>query len=107
MAFDSAGNLLISGISEVRAVAGATGTSYHQAMTAGDIYTIAGNGTYGYTGDGGAAPSAELRQPKGRRTTRGPAVLAFSERVACSSRRLDRRPIALDFDLRDAGQIAA
>ena len=32
---------------------------------AGVINTLAGNGTYGYTGDGGAATSAELSQPSG------------------------------------------
>ncbi len=39
-------------------VAASTGTFYGQPMTAGDIYTIAGNGTAGYTGDGGPATSA-------------------------------------------------
>ena len=45
--------------------AGATGTFYGQSMTAGDIYTIAGNGTAGYSGDGGPATSAELDYPDG------------------------------------------
>jgi uncharacterized protein (TIGR03437 family) len=31
----------------------------------GNVYTIAGNGTVGYTGDGGPATSAELSQPAG------------------------------------------
>jgi hypothetical protein len=34
-------------------------------MTAGDIYTVAGNGTAGYSGDGGPATSAELHEPFG------------------------------------------
>jgi len=34
-------------------------------MTAGDIYTIAGNATKGYGGDGGAATSASLANPSG------------------------------------------
>ena len=34
-------------------------------MTAGDIYTVAGNGTGGYSGDGGPATSAELAGPAG------------------------------------------
>ena len=35
-------------------------------MTAGDIYTVAGNGKPGFSGDGGPATSAELEQPGGR-----------------------------------------
>ena len=34
-------------------------------MTAGDIYTVAGNGTTGFSGDGGPATSAELDSPRG------------------------------------------
>ena len=34
-------------------------------MTADDIYTIAGNGTAGYCGDGVSATSAELDGPTG------------------------------------------
>jgi hypothetical protein len=32
-------------------------------MTPGDIYTIAGDGTGGFSGNGGAATSAELNEP--------------------------------------------
>jgi hypothetical protein len=49
----------------VRVVAAKTGTFYGQAMKAGDIYTVAGNGTEGYSGDGGPATSAELDWPGG------------------------------------------
>jgi trimeric autotransporter adhesin len=65
VAVDSAGNLLIAdlGNSAIRVVAASTGTFYGQAMTAGDIYTIAGNGTCGLSGDGGPATSAELCSP--------------------------------------------
>ncbi len=45
-------------------VAESTGTFYGQAMTSGDIYTIAGNGTDGFAGDGGPAASAELGLPE-------------------------------------------
>ena len=47
VAVDGAGNLLIaaSGNSRIRVVAGTTGTFYGRAMTAGDIYTVAGGGT--------------------------------------------------------------
>ena len=34
-------------------------------MTAGDIYTVAGDGTAGFSGDGGPATSAELAAPAG------------------------------------------
>jgi centrosomal CEP192-like protein len=52
---DSAGNLFIadSGNSRIREVAAATGI----------IQTVAGNGTGGYSGDGGPATSAELSYP--------------------------------------------
>ena len=47
----------------IRVLAAATGTFYGRAMTAGDIYTIAGNGTQGFSGDGGPATAAELNTP--------------------------------------------
>ncbi|MBF0567445.1 MAG: Ig-like domain repeat protein [Nitrospirae bacterium] len=67
VALDSAGNLYIAdnGNSRIRIVAAASGTYFGQAMTAGDIYTVAGNGTQGYSGDGGLATSAELYTPVG------------------------------------------
>jgi hypothetical protein len=65
VAVDAGGNLLLSdtGNNRVRVVAASNGTFYGQAMTAGHIYTIAGNGTAGFTGDGGPAASAELLDP--------------------------------------------
>ena len=64
-AVDHAGNLLIADTrhQRIRVVAASSGSFYGQAMTAGDIYTIAGNGTPGFAGDGGPATSAELRSP--------------------------------------------
>ena len=67
VAADAAGNLVIADTSNrrIRVVAASTGTFYGQAMTAGDIYTVAGNGTTGFSGDGGPATSAELAFPNG------------------------------------------
>jgi trimeric autotransporter adhesin len=62
VAVDAQGNVLINdaGNARIRVVAATSGTFYGQAMTAGDIYTIAGDGTAGYSGDGGPATAAEL-----------------------------------------------
>jgi trimeric autotransporter adhesin len=49
---------VIAGV--VRAVPGRTGTYFGRRMTAGDIYTIAGNGHSGYSGDGGPGRAAGL-----------------------------------------------
>src|SRR6266851_1451068 len=64
-AFDTAGNLIIADGSNnrIRVAAATSGTFYGQAMTAGDIYTIAGNGTDGFSGDGGPATAAKLSRP--------------------------------------------
>jgi trimeric autotransporter adhesin len=64
---DAAGNLVLadSGNNRIRVVAATSGTFYGQAMTAGDIYTVAGTGATGFAGDGGPAISAELRHPLG------------------------------------------
>jgi secreted PhoX family phosphatase len=62
---DGAGNVLIADLfnDRIRVVAGRTGTFYGQAMTTGHIYTVAGNGTAGFGGDGGPATRAELHWP--------------------------------------------
>jgi hypothetical protein len=79
LALDSAGNVLIadSEDSVVRVVAARAGRFYGQAMKAGDIYTIAGTGTTGYSGDGGPGTSAGLSGPEGVTTDQaGNAVIA-------------------------------
>ena len=67
VAVDGAGNLLIADTydNRIRVVAASTGTYYGQPMTAGDIYTIAGTGTGGFSGDGSPATAAELYTPSG------------------------------------------
>jgi hypothetical protein len=62
---DGAGNVLIADLfnDRIRVVAGSTGTFYGQAMTTGHIYTVAGDGTEGFGGDGGPGTSAELHWP--------------------------------------------
>ena len=59
---DANGDLVIpdSDNAAVRFVPATSGTYYGQSMTADDIYTIAGDGTAGYSGNGGPATSAEL-----------------------------------------------
>jgi hypothetical protein len=46
-------------------VAASNGTFYGVSMTAGDIYTVAGNGGTGFSGDGGPATRASLSDPEG------------------------------------------
>src|SRR5262249_38848306 len=67
VALDGSGNVLIAaeGNSRVRAIPVSTGTFYGKAMTAGDIYTIAGNGRRAFSGEGGPAVKAQLWVPHG------------------------------------------
>src|SRR5690242_2178272 len=67
LALDQHQNVLVADNlnNRVRMIAATSGTFYGIAMTAGDIYTMAGDGTGGFAGDGGPATSAELRDPQG------------------------------------------
>ena len=67
VAVGHSGNLVIADRLDqrVRVVAARTGRFYRRAMTAGDIYTVAGTGTRGFSGDGGPATKAELSFPVG------------------------------------------
>jgi trimeric autotransporter adhesin len=62
---DHAGNLLIADMrnARVRVVAVRAGTFYGQKMLADHVYTVAGDGRAGYSGDGGPATKAELNAP--------------------------------------------
>ena len=82
VAVDGAGNLLIADTdnNRVRVVPESTGSFYGQAMTAGDIYTVAGDGTAGFSGDGGPAAAARLHGPKGV-TVDGAGNLVIADEV--------------------------
>ena len=60
-------------------MAARTGTFYGQAMTPGDIYTIAGNGTHGFSGDGGPGATAELSYPAAVTVDAGNVLIADFE----------------------------
>src|SRR5262249_45418632 len=66
VAVDHPGNLVIADTynSRIRVVAGRAGKFYGQAMTAGNIYTVAGSSKAGFGGDGGPATSAKLNFPQ-------------------------------------------
>jgi hypothetical protein len=65
---DAAGDLFIAdaGNNRIQEVPASTGTQRGMKMTAGDIYTVAGNaaGAIGDTGDGGPATAATLDFPE-------------------------------------------
>lgn len=61
IAVDPAGNVVFAdtGNDRVRVIAATSGMFYGQPMTAGDIYTVAGDGTLGFSGDGALATAAD------------------------------------------------
>jgi serine/threonine-protein kinase len=59
VAVDSSGNVLITEDGRLQVLAAHSGTSYNVQMTAGDLYSVAGNGQPGFAGDG--APLATAR----------------------------------------------
>jgi len=81
VALDAAGNVVIADFARVRVVAAQTGTFYGQAMKAGDIYTVAGDGNLGDSGDGGPATSAEIVPRDVTADPAGNLVIAAQERV--------------------------
>ncbi len=80
-ALDSDGNLYIADLGNAR---------IRMVDPAGNIHTAAGNGTYGYSGDGGEATSAQLWDPAGVAVdSEGALVIADGSYV----RRVDRMGI--------------
>ncbi len=77
VAVSHAGNIVFpdAGNGRVRVVAEANGIFYGQKFTAGHIYTIAGNGTRGFSGDGGPATAARFRLGNGVATDQAGNVL--------------------------------
>ena len=67
VAYDGAGDLYISDTlnNRIRVVAGKKGVISGKKVTAGDIYSFAGNGTTGAGGNGGPATNAALNSPAG------------------------------------------
>ena len=67
VAVDAAENIYIADKNNhrIRMIPKTNGTYFGQAMTANNIYTIAGNGIAGYSGDGGISTAAKLNSPSG------------------------------------------
>ena len=84
IAVDSAGDLFIadSGNNVIREVVKATG----------DIITVAGNGTAGYSGDGGPATAAELNGPSTASPSTPRATCSSPTGTTTWSARWSRRP---------------
>ncbi len=73
---DHAGNLMViddynGAGSRVRMVPAATGTFFGRKMSKGHIYTIAGGGQNGHSGDGGPATRAAVSAARWQRTPPG------------------------------------
>lgn len=87
VAADPAGNVFVldnflpGGDDWIREVAARSGTDFGQQMTAGDIYTIAGDGTWGNAGDGGPATSAALESQGIAADGAGNLVIASTDRI--------------------------
>src|SRR5258706_14942251 len=67
LAVDPNGNVAVADSynNRIRVVAERSGTFFGQQMQPGDIYTVAGNGIYGYSGDGGPGSRAAVATSEG------------------------------------------
>jgi hypothetical protein len=67
----------------VRVAAGTSGTFYGVTMTAGNIYTVAGTGSAGLSGDGGPGTGAQLSWPSSVASDGGNLLIvdSFNERI--------------------------
>jgi hypothetical protein len=81
VATDPTGDVFIVAGAQVWMAAARTGTRYGRAMTAGDIYLVAGDGTFGQTGDGGRATAAEIQSQGLAVDGNGNLVLADESRI--------------------------
>jgi hypothetical protein len=72
---DNAGNLYITTPGEYRV---------RMVNPGGTISTIAGNGTYGYSGDGGPATSASMMYPLGVVADNAGNIYSRSQRACCA-----------------------
>ena len=90
LAFDRAGDLVIAQEGEepfygdlvdpaVRFLPASSGSFYGQSMTEGDIYTIAGQMSGGFSGDDGPGPAAKLSEPTSVAMVPGEDVLIADE----------------------------
>lgn len=88
---DLNGNVVIAadGANRILLLAETSNSDYGVAMTTGDLYTIAGNGTYGTSGDGGLATTAEIANPF------GVAVDSFGNVLIEDSASFEIRAVAL------------
>ncbi len=80
-ALDHAGNVVVADCRRLRVVAEHTGRFYGRLMTAGHIYSIAGHGARGYSGDGGPASRARVTATAVTVDSFGDVVFADTSRV--------------------------
>jgi hypothetical protein len=83
VAADSRGNLVLADTDNYRilVVAARNGRFYGRAMRTGRIYSIAGNGKFGFSGDGGPAVKAEIEPGFPRIDQNGNVIFGQNPRI--------------------------